>query len=572
MFGRFGERHLSDREFILLGDGELSRRRTWKARRHLEHCWSCRGRFDALQGVIVSIVQHCDAVTDELGPAPDWQRRALRLPKSAGSRPLEMAIPRWRPVAITAITLSLSLAVAFFYDGTISSARAAELLSQASNRDLQGLQNQPNAVIRQRLAIISDARRAEWISWRATAGQELRSEWSGDEGLKKEFMQIYAGARLNRYRPLSPTAFREWQLEARATAAGLHENSDRSITILLSASGAVQQSTLTLTQPDLHAIGETMAVRTRSGSRSFEIRELSYSVLPPTDLVTHVTEGVHTAPVTAAPALPTLDDAQLDDSEASARLLLYERRADTRFEPEVVRQSGAVVVRMIVDTEADRDEWREALVRIPGVRPQVWTPDSVPAYFTMHVPSEGTPGSLYRSTAPMARELARCIGSDEKANVLIDSFHTEVRAALAPALALERLARRYSPGQPAPSEAVEEKLRQIANGDWVEAHRHVRQFLAIVNPVLNGCLARQADPPADSSTRGAELHWREAALTLARQIRSFDAYFNQLFTTQITANAPVPDEEAIAQLRRLASEFHSAGLVPSAAAPTRRTP
>jgi len=51
----------------------------------------------ALQAVIVSIVQHCDAVTNELGPAPDWQRNALRLPKSAGSRPLEMAIPPdWR--------------------------------------------------------------------------------------------------------------------------------------------------------------------------------------------------------------------------------------------------------------------------------------------------------------------------------------------------------------------------------------------------------------------------------------------------------------------------------------------
>jgi len=570
MFARFGERHLSDRDMILLGDGELSRRRAAKARRHLEQCWNCRGRFDALQGVILSFVQHCDAVTDGLGSAPDWPRIARRLPKSTGSKPLEMAFPRWRPTAIAATTLSICITVAFFHDGTMASARAAELLTQASGRDLQSLHSTPNAVIRQRLEVTSDARRAEWISWRAPAGEELRSQWSGDEGLKKEFLQVYVGTRLNRHRPLSPAAFLEWRAEARATTAAVRENSDRSITILLSARGPIQQSTLTLRQPDLHPTVQTVAIRTAFGSRSFEIRELSYSVVPSAELVPTVTEHVRKAPVSTAPALATWDRAQLEDAEASARLLLHERRADIRFEPQIVRQNRNVVVHMIVDTETDRDEWSEALARIPAVVPEIWTPDSIPTSFPIEAHSERTT-KLYRTTAPMARELTRCLGSDAQANKLIDSFHSEVRAALAPALALERLAQRYAPDQPASSAAVEEKLRRIANGDWEEAHRHVLQFLALVNPVLNGCLVQQAGPAAIPSTPVQETHWREAGLTLARQIRTTDAYFNQLFTTQITAKAPAPEEDAVTQLRRLASELQSAGPVPGAASP-RRTP
>ena len=563
MFGRFGERHLSDREMILLGDGALSPRRAWKARRHLNQCWTCRGRFDALQRVIVSFVQHCDAVAEEVGPAPEWPPIARRLPPSA--RPVEMAFPRWRPAAIAAVALSICITVVFFFDGTMASARASELLTQASSRDLASLHGTPNDVIRQRLAVTSEARRAEWISWRAAAGQELRSQWSGDAALKDEFLQVYTGTRLNRRRPLSPAAFLEWQTEARATAA-VRENSDRSVSILLSAKGDIQQSTLTLSQPDLHATVETMKVRTGSGSRSFEIRELSYTVVSSAELSPAVTEAVRKPPTPATSALPAWNEAQLDEAEASVRLLLHEGRADIRFEPQIVRENRGVVVRMIVDTETERGEWVEALARIPAVAPQVWTRDSAPDWFTMEVHS--TPAAkLYRTTAPMAPVLTRCMGSDAQANALIDSFHTEVRAALPPALALERLSRRYATDQPAPSAAVEEKLRRIASGDSDEAHRHTARFLELVNPVLRGCLAQPSGVEAGNGPVPAqELPWRDAGLMLAQQIRSFDAYFNQLFTTQITAKAPVPEDEAIAQLQRLASELQIEG------APNRRIP
>jgi hypothetical protein len=38
--------------------------------------------------------------------------------------------------------------------------------------------------------------------------------------------------------------------------------------------------------------------------------------------------------------------------------------------------------------------------------------------------------------------------------------------------------------------------------------------------------------------------WRAAGRTLARDIRNLDAWFNQLFTTQITAKEPLTTEES----------------------------
>src|SRR5215471_10063149 len=116
MFAKFGcERHLSVQEMILLGDGELSRYGARKARRHLEHCWSCRSQFDAIQGVIVAFVQHCDSITDGLGPAPNWQGKfsALENAGKPGSnrRPVE-----WKPPAFAAIALSVCIIGLFFYD------------------------------------------------------------------------------------------------------------------------------------------------------------------------------------------------------------------------------------------------------------------------------------------------------------------------------------------------------------------------------------------------------------------------------------------------------------------------
>jgi hypothetical protein len=496
MFAKFScERHLNVQEMILLGDGELSRYRTRMARRHLEHCWSCRSQFDAVQGVIVAFVQHCDSITDGLGPAPNWQRKvsALESKSRSNRRPVQ-----WKPPAFAAVALSVSIIGVLFYDGTVTTARAAEILHQAKSREYKKRQAIPNAVIHQRLQVTANARRAEWTSTRGPQGQQLESSWKGDETLKADFLRIYDRSGLNRGVPLSPAAFLDWQSDTHARTSAVRENGDGTITILLSAEGVIQESSLTLSQPELHATAETMVVRTESGSQNFEIRELSYALVPLSES-TVVDGHVKNAPAPAAPLSHALrwNDAELEYAEASARLLLHERRAEVRFEPQIARRDGAVLVRMIVENDRERDEWREALAPIAGVIAEIWTPETVPpASVDLDEADSIQPHTLYRSSAPMADELARCLGSNAKAAAFIDEFHSEVRAALVPALALERLSSRYASAGTADRPEVEEKLRRIATDDWADADRQVARVVAMVNPAFGQCFWSEEEVPA----------------------------------------------------------------------------
>jgi hypothetical protein len=282
---------------------------------------------------------------------------------------------------------------------------------------------------------------------------------------------------------------------------------------------------------------------------------LSYSVvpLPP---VTAVEETVTSTPEPPAPETPRRIAADLEEAEATARLLLHERKADVQFTPQITRQDDRVRVRMIVDNDEQHDEWHEALSRIPGVSADVWTPDSAPA---VSIPAEAGDSAhvvaLYRTSAPRADDLARCLGSNARAMAFIDDVHNHVRAALVPSLALERLSKRYADGEMRERPAVEEKLRRIANDDWAEAGRQVSQLVAVIRPVLSQCISPRELPSAPAARSLEDHGWRVAGLALANQIRDLDAYFNQLFTTRITAKAPATEEEAIDRLISLADEL-----------------
>jgi len=61
------EPHISDQDLMLVVDGELSRRRNYKVRRHLAHCWTCRSRMKELEETITDFVRvYRDSLDPEL--------------------------------------------------------------------------------------------------------------------------------------------------------------------------------------------------------------------------------------------------------------------------------------------------------------------------------------------------------------------------------------------------------------------------------------------------------------------------------------------------------------------------
>ena len=61
------ESHISDQDLMMAADGELSRRRNSKVRRHLAHCWTCRSRMKELEETITDFVRvYRDSLDPEL--------------------------------------------------------------------------------------------------------------------------------------------------------------------------------------------------------------------------------------------------------------------------------------------------------------------------------------------------------------------------------------------------------------------------------------------------------------------------------------------------------------------------
>ena len=70
--------HLTDRDIVLLVDGELQPARQRDARQHLDACWSCRTRMVELEGTITEFVHGYRGSLDAQLPPMAGPRALLR--------------------------------------------------------------------------------------------------------------------------------------------------------------------------------------------------------------------------------------------------------------------------------------------------------------------------------------------------------------------------------------------------------------------------------------------------------------------------------------------------------------
>ncbi|WP_219341238.1 hypothetical protein [Nevskia soli] len=82
------DRHPSDEELLLAGDGELPSRRAAQVRAHLSSCWHCRARAGRIESTIADFVRAYED-SGESFPPMEGPRALLkaRLEESANSRP-----------------------------------------------------------------------------------------------------------------------------------------------------------------------------------------------------------------------------------------------------------------------------------------------------------------------------------------------------------------------------------------------------------------------------------------------------------------------------------------------------
>ena len=110
--------HLSDRELLLLADGELSRRHARQAADHLTACWLCRSRLSELEGTIVDFVSLHQRTLDPQLPAATGSRALLRARlAAAAAEPSTGSWQRhlpWLTIHRAAACVCVALVIALF--------------------------------------------------------------------------------------------------------------------------------------------------------------------------------------------------------------------------------------------------------------------------------------------------------------------------------------------------------------------------------------------------------------------------------------------------------------------------
>jgi len=572
VFGHPSEaKHLSENELVSFHDGELSARAARHARRHLEACWECRYRSENIRSTILRFVEYYDSATSGFRAPHGWEGFRLRLARQAAERRergsgwslrvLKMLAPLREIRVATTLAIIVCVLYAFFSDGVLPAAKAAEILGAAERRQAQAFHDLPNPVVHQRLELSSNGRRAHWELWRSAFGQERRSSWAGDDALRADFLNICAANAWDADRPLSPAALLDWRNHTHATAAEVREDDNRhSVSIRLRAGaaglGAIREASLVLTASDLHSVEQSLRVATQDGEREFRLREISYAIVPYsrtpfTPQRENMTENVTLA---RRPLAPRWSESELEGAEVRARLALRKLHADVDLTPQIERSGGRVAVRMLVDNERERRDIAAALSAIQQVAAQIWTPETAPRSFRFSEGAGPESNILHRTEPARLDDLTKCLGSSEAAAEYVDGVHVRVRALLVPALALERLAQRYS-GSAYLKVPAEDRvaLDSIAAEYLSDIERRSAGLKDLLLPPFQACFPGETEPPVAANT--AET-WRIAGLRLARETRDLDAAFNLLFTTQVSGRASaLTSPQAIDRVSRLVSSL-----------------
>lgn len=111
--------HISDRELLMVADGELSARRSAQVRNHLAACWNCRARMAEIEGTIVDFARAYREIPGEelppaAGPRALLSAHLAELASKPGTKPW-----RWftsfpwtvRPIVLCAALFSVALII-----------------------------------------------------------------------------------------------------------------------------------------------------------------------------------------------------------------------------------------------------------------------------------------------------------------------------------------------------------------------------------------------------------------------------------------------------------------------------
>ena len=300
-----------------------------------------------------------------LEPNESWLRRLWS--KIAGKLH-RRGIRVMSPLLAAALVFGLASIVCFlFWLQKGPSTTPEALLERAARWDRTAAQGAEAGVVYQKVRIRTAKRTFERPIYRDPRGLRTSKRQQADQDEARLEAEL-AIAGVNWEQPLSAVNYRNWH-DRQHVEKDVLMRSDGNLLLLTTtvSGGAVAAESLTVRESDFHPVARTVTFR---DSETVEIAELTYDVLP-----WSAVNGRSFEPLPAAPAvrlssssLPMrLTDAQADEAELQARLVLNQVHADTSERIEIRRGVAAVHVEGIVATEARKREISRYLSQVPHI-------------------------------------------------------------------------------------------------------------------------------------------------------------------------------------------------------------
>lgn len=568
----------------MLHDGELSIRAARHGRKHLENCWSCRYRAEELRATIFSFVEYCDSATVRNTPSQNFTnnfQRRLHQQADQKSDRLKRSLSIFdrfavfvTPRVLTSLTTIACLLYISFNDQLIPAAKATETLHNAERREMEIVSKFSNSVIHQYLMLSSNGKDLQCELWRTASGTESRSICNGDVQFKTDLSKIFTANSWDSSRPMSPVVFLDWRTRANTSVAEFHRDDARDLITIryrvlpwigYSKAGAIREASITLASKTLHPLEQSLRVWTEGGEREIRFREVGYDILAYSRTpfaaasVPAIIPTERKKPASPLPAaVPSVSSDDLENAEAQLRLALHQLHADTEMTPEIMRQGGRIVLRMLVDNEQVQRTMVSVVSAIPLVDAKVWTPENAPPSFRLSTPSayvEGT-GRIYRTNAMRLDELSKCLNSQEAAAEYVEQVQRSIRHVMVPALALRRLSERYSESRyglvPERSRAA---LDTVAIDYITSIKERSAQLRGRLVPILKRCGFVGGSETSNVLNQQPARNWRAADAELEAQVRELESAFNQLFTTRESMRAPLSVSEAVEKIAALSNDL-----------------
>ena len=300
--------HFTDEQLLLLSDGELNGANSGTVCSHLQFCSSCRARLDELTTGVEAFLLFRSQVFLPALPSPlhawedlDGQFERIDHPwkmKFESTLGAFYSACRGFRYNMSAAAVLLTIIFLIFqpWQATVS---AAQLLARAIAAQSAILRSTPKPVVHQKLRIQCDVgapgsgTSMDYESWRYVGNGQFRETISS--GLHSSvpanpsddrigvLRHIYAVNRLDWQSPLSPEAYERWSAGRGSVARGRGDSSQPGLWLILTTLATptprgdeIGRAQFVVRASDWHPVAVRLSLR----DRQYEIREVSYQVVP----------------------------------------------------------------------------------------------------------------------------------------------------------------------------------------------------------------------------------------------------------------------------------------------------